>query len=139
MSAVLLDTCALVNHVLGLPMRGGANHAIRLAQVAGSVLVPSVAATEVAQKVASGKLDLGGTSVTARLWFTRAMRLPGMVERSVTTDIALAAYELPGPFHKDPADRLIVAMARRLGVPVVTSDGRILAYAALGHVRAIAC
>lgn len=33
--------------------------------------------------------------------------------------MALAAYALPEPFHKDPADRLIVAMARRLNASVV--------------------
>ena len=139
MSEVLLDTCALLAHVLGTPMRDGARRAVRLAQGAGSVLIPSVAATEVAQKVAAGKLGLGDASLTARLWFAQAMRLQGMVEAAVTVEIALAAYELPSPFHKDPADRLIVAMSRHILVPVVTSDGRILAYAALGHVRAIAC
>ena len=35
---------------------------------------------------------------------------------------------------KDPADRLIVAMARLLQAPVVTVDRRILAYGRRGHV-----
>ena len=51
---------------------------------------------------------------------------------------ALAAYELPEPFHKDPADRLIVAMARLLQAPVVTVDRRILAYGQQGHVQVLA-
>lgn len=46
----------------------------------------------------------------------------------MTAALALAAYELPEPFRKDPADRLIVAMARRLKASVVTVDRRILAY-----------
>lgn len=140
MSAVLLDTCALLAHAVGTPMRGGAARAIRLAESTSSILVPSVAATEIAQKVAAGKLSLDGPSANVpRLWFARAMGLPGVVEVAVKIDHALAAYELPEPFHKDPADRLVVAMARLIGVPVITSDGRILDYAALGHVRAIAC
>jgi PIN domain nuclease of toxin-antitoxin system len=50
----------------------------------------------------------------------------------------LHADELPEPFHQDPADRLIVATARLLDAPVVTVDRRILGYARLGHVAAIA-
>lgn len=138
MSAVLLDTCALVNLVLGGPMLPGALAAIRQARRASAAFVPSVAATEVAQKVASGKLALGGAP-SSRAWFAAVMAVPGLIEVGVSIEAALAAYELPAPFHKDPSDRLIVALSRLLGAPVVTSDGRILGYAALGHVRAIAC
>ncbi|CAG0935013.1 hypothetical protein TFLX_03837 [Thermoflexales bacterium] len=35
---------------------------------------------------------------------------------------------LPDAFHRDPADQLIVATARVLGVPLVTLDGRIRDY-----------
>ena len=41
---------------------------------------------------------------------------------------AVAGTLLPGDFHKDPADRIIIAPARRLGVPLVTCDRTILAY-----------
>jgi PIN domain nuclease of toxin-antitoxin system len=56
-----------------------------------------------------------------------------------TPDIAIAASCLPGRIHGDPADRMIVATARRLDIPVVTRDTRILAYARHGHVVAIRC
>ena len=119
-------------------MLPGALAVIRQARGASAALVPSVVATEVAQKVASGKLALAG-GASPRAWFAEVMAVPGMVEVGVSIEAALAAYELPEPFHKDPSDRLIVALSRLLGAPVVTSDGRILGYAALGHVRAIAC
>jgi PIN domain nuclease of toxin-antitoxin system len=35
---------------------------------------------------------------------------------------------LPGEFHKDPADRMIVALARRYGVSLVSADRLIRAY-----------
>ena len=35
---------------------------------------------------------------------------------------------LPGEFHRDPADQLIVATARIHDCPLVTSDSRILNY-----------
>ena len=47
------------------------------------------------------------------------------------------SVRLPGEFHADPADRLIVATARHRRVPLVTADRAILAYAAEGHVRVI--
>ena len=36
------------------------------------------------------------------------------------------AYSLPEPFHRDPADRIIVASARRLACSVVTADAKII-------------
>jgi PIN domain nuclease of toxin-antitoxin system len=44
-----------------------------------------------------------------------------------------------GDLHNDPADRLIIATARHLDVPIVTSDRTIIAYAQSGHVQTIAC
>jgi PIN domain nuclease of toxin-antitoxin system len=41
---------------------------------------------------------------------------------------------LPSDFHKDPADRIIVATARMNHIPLVTKDERIREYA---HVRTI--
>lgn len=54
-------------------------------------------------------------------------------------DAAIEAGALPGTLHRDPADRLLIATARDLGVPLVTRDARILAYAAQGHLDAIPC
>lgn len=53
--------------------------------------------------------------------------------------IAFAAWNLPEPIHGNPADRLMIAIARELDVPLITRDRAILAYAAAGHVRAVAC
>jgi PIN domain nuclease of toxin-antitoxin system len=38
------------------------------------------------------------------------------------------AYALPGRFHKDPADRLLVATARLHKLTLITADEQILAY-----------
>jgi PIN domain nuclease of toxin-antitoxin system len=134
---VVLDTCALVTFMNGEPMRRAAIGAIDRAQWGATVWVPSVAAMEIARKAALGKLRLSG-GVSPRAWFTRALQEPGVREWPITVEVALAAYELPEPFHKDPADRLIVALARLLDAPVVTVDRQILAYGRLGHVQTIA-
>jgi PIN domain nuclease of toxin-antitoxin system len=41
--------------------------------------------------------------------------------------------------HNDPADRMIVAAARRRNYAVITSDRKILALAKDGHVQAVDC
>jgi PIN domain nuclease of toxin-antitoxin system len=53
----------------------------------------------------------------------------------LTAEICLESVNLPGEFHRDPADRLIVALARSLNAELVTADAKILHY---GAVRTIA-
>jgi PIN domain nuclease of toxin-antitoxin system len=131
---LVFDTCALMAFAQGRRMRQAAIDAIEAAQAAAMVFVPSIVALELAQKVASGKLSLG---TNARSWFERAMTTFDFNEVEMSANMALAAYELPEPFHKDPADRLIVAIARLLKAPVVTIDRRILAYGRQGHVQVL--
>ncbi len=50
--------------------------------------------------------------------------------------ICLASTELPGEFHRDPADRLIVALARSLNAELVTVDEKMLKYAEVRTVAA---
>jgi len=46
----------------------------------------------------------------------------------ISLDIIEEAYSLPETFHRDPADRIIVATARALNGPVVTADEKTLGY-----------
>jgi PIN domain nuclease of toxin-antitoxin system len=46
----------------------------------------------------------------------------------------IEAYALPQPFHRDPADRLLAATARRHELTLVTADERILAYPAVATI-----
>lgn len=74
-----------------------------------------------------------------KTWFARLMAGPGIREAALTAAAAIDASHLPGDFHADPGDRLIVATARDRDVPVVTRDRLILAYGAAGYVRTIEC
>ena len=47
---------------------------------------------------------------------------------SFTHDVALAAYDLPGKFHRDPADCALVVTAMVNDLTLVKSDERILVY-----------
>jgi PIN domain nuclease of toxin-antitoxin system len=55
---------------------------------------------------------------------------------AVDASIAIGTASLPG-LHGDPGDRILVATARHLACPLATTDGKILAYAAQGHLQAI--
>ena len=52
----------------------------------------------------------------------------------VDNRIAVASVQLPAGLHKDPADRIIVATAMLLDIPVVTADRQLRAYS---HIRTI--
>ena len=136
-AGVVLDTNAWVLLVNGGALTGSASAAVAQARAAGALVLPTVAVLEVAQKVATGRLELlAGT--TLENWLAAALGLDGLHAQDVTVAIAVEAYRLPGSLHRDPADRIVVATSRLLGLPLVTRDGRLLAYAAQGHVDAIA-
>ena len=80
---------------------------------------------EVAKAVQLKRLKF---SVPIEDWFVIALDSPGIVLLPLTASIAIESTQLPGQFHKDPFDRLIVAAARIYDVPLVTSDSDILRY-----------
>jgi len=68
-------------------------------------------------------------------WFEQALSYPGVQLLPLAPEIAIESTRLPGEFHRDPADQMIVATARVYGCPLVTSDGKLLEYS---HVATIA-
>ena len=75
--------------------------------------------------VAKQRLHL---SMDVSAWLATAATIEGIRFVAVDMEIALKSTELPGEFHKDPADRIIVATARRFGLALVTADEKIRAY-----------
>ena len=67
-------------------------------------------------------------------WFRAAVRYPGVRLIELTPKVAIESTQLPGEFHRDPADQIIVATARRCNCPLVTSDDKILKYP---HVKTV--
>ena len=57
-----------------------------------------------------------------------ALAYPAVRLLELSPDIAIASTRLPGEFHSDPADQMIVATARAFDCPLVTSDGKIVRY-----------
>jgi PIN domain nuclease of toxin-antitoxin system len=62
-----------------------------------------------------------------------ALAAPGLALAPITPEIALESSRLPGLFHGDPADRIIVATARRTGAQLMTRDRELIQYGRKGH------
>ena len=88
-----------------------------------------ISTLEISRLVAAGDIRL---SMPLGEWVAQSMTELSAQTVSVSHEVAMEAYGLPGPFHRDPADRLLVAAARQNGLTVVTADERILDYP---HVR----
>jgi len=103
---------------------GPASRAL-LETTAEELCVSAVSSLEIARLVAGGLVELKGS---LDRWVRSA--IDSLEARSIDVDhqIAIEAYKLPGRFHKDPADRLLVATARLRDLTLVTADERILAY-----------
>lgn len=134
---VLLDTCALIWMMNRQRMSEASLKAIRTAQAAHTgVFVSAVSAWEIATLVSKGRLQI---SQSVETWFERAIAQPGIRLAELSPTLLIRSTTLPGSPPADPADRMILATARELGCPVVTRDGRMLAYGEAGHVQVVSC
>jgi len=121
---VVLDTCAIVWAVADPVWLPDAATRILTADDT-RVCVSAISCAEIACASQRGRIDIDRHW---RLWFRHYVELNGWTVLPIDLDTVEEAYALPDPFHRDPADRLIVAAARGLSAPVVTADARILEY-----------
>ncbi|NEO89078.1 MAG: type II toxin-antitoxin system VapC family toxin [Moorea sp. SIO3G5] len=87
--------------------------------------VCTISLIEIARLVSAGRIIL---PVSIQEWFEIALAQEGVILMPITPAIAVDAQSLPGDFHKDPADRIIVATARSSNCSIVTVDQKILNY-----------
>jgi PIN domain nuclease of toxin-antitoxin system len=59
-------------------------------------------------------------------WLSMAARPASVRILAVSVSVAIELVELPDTFHRDPADRAIVATARAHGLPVLTRERKIM-------------
>jgi len=95
------------------------------------VYLSSISVWEVAMLVEKGRLEL---TMDVADWVAHSEAVPWIEFVPVTNHLALRSVRLPDGLHPDPADRLIVATARYLGVPLVTRDRKLQDYP---HVRTL--
>ncbi len=136
MSAVLLDTCAVIFVANGEQIDRKARAVILRAAAGDGLLLSPVSAWEIGLLAARRGMRF---QPDAKAWFQDFAAREGVRIATLSAEAAIDSSFLPAPIHGDPADRLLIATARELGVPIVTRDRAILAYAASGNVKAVEC
>jgi PIN domain nuclease of toxin-antitoxin system len=122
---IVLDT-----HIWVWWVHGDARLSVRQSELlteneARGLGVSVISCWEVAKLVERGRLVL---PYPVADWFDQALAYPGITLLELTPRIALESTQLPGTFHRDPADQIVVATARIHDAQLLTSDEKILAY-----------
>jgi PIN domain nuclease of toxin-antitoxin system len=104
---------------------------IHQAAAANNLFLSVMSIWELGMLVSKGRINLHADRTQ---WVEEALTLPGLTLSPLTPAIALESSHLPGSFHGDPADRIIVATARALKARLLTSDKNIRAYARQRHI-----
>jgi PIN domain nuclease of toxin-antitoxin system len=122
---ILLDTHVLVwmvadSRQLSRPVV----REITKAERSGDLAIASITLWELALLYQRGRLRTSGSVESAVRLIAEKSRVQ-VIE--ITPEIAALATTFPETFPKDPADRLIGATARALGLTLITQDERILA------------
>lgn len=130
---IVLDTHVLVWWASGerAALSRKAKKAIDDALESGQIFISSISVWEIAALVSKKRIAL---SMDIADWIKIVAEIPSVKFIPIDNDISVQAVALPGDFHKDPADRFIVATARRFSVPLLTKDEKIRSY---HHVKAI--
>jgi PIN domain nuclease of toxin-antitoxin system len=134
------DCIVLDTHVLIWIVNGDAEqikpHTREKVQAAlkdGGVLIPAICVWEIGMLCKKERIRLA-KPVSA--WIRDALALTRFKLAPLNELIALEAATLPGDFHNDPADCLIVATARVENAVLLTRDQSLIEYGKAGHVHA---
>lgn len=114
-------------------LKAPGRQAIENAIATGTLRVSIMSIWEISLLEAAGHIHLGEAMDE---WLDKALKLPGLQCLPLETPAIIDAHRLPGEFHRDPVDRLLVATARHHGLTLISEDRKILDYAHQGYMRA---
>jgi PIN domain nuclease of toxin-antitoxin system len=126
---IVLDTHIWVWWVHGDPQLSATHFTYLQAQETQGLGVSIISCWEVAKLVETTRLIL---PLPVETWLSHALGYPGVRLLNLTPRIVVESTQLPGVFHRDPADQMTVATARVYNCPLITVDRKILQYP---HVR----
>lgn len=129
---IVLDTHIWIRWTLDTDRLSDAQYRIIRDNEDDLIGVSAISCWEIAKLSEYGRLEL---PLELSEWFVAALAYPGVSLLGITPEVAVESTRLPGGFHRDPADQIIVATARIHECELVTSDEEIVEYP---HVRTIA-
>ena len=88
---------------------------------------------EISRLIHGGKLEL---EIPVVEWIQKALKSLKAKSSFMDHSVAIESYLLPGNFHHDPADRMLVATARIQTQRLMTADQRILDYPNVSTINA---
>jgi PIN domain nuclease of toxin-antitoxin system len=94
----------------------------------GTIAVSSISAWEIAILVARRRI---GLSTDVLGWLRTVGHVEAITFVPIDNEIAVRSTQLGDDFHKDPADRYIVATSQKLAAPLVTADEKIRRYSSI--------
>lgn len=94
-------------------------------QRAEKLFISRISCWEVAKLVEKGRLRL---TLPIEEWLEEACNYPRLAVMELSNPIISTSTQLKPPFHKDPADQLIVATSLVRKTPLLTEDEKILHY-----------
>lgn len=133
-TAILLDTHAWLWLVSGEKIAGKALTLVEEAMENHLGYLSDISLWEVSMLAKKNRITLGQPVLP---WINHALKVTGLHLIRLTPEIVVESTELPGDFHGDPADRLLVATARVQDLTLVTRDERILEYGASKRVHTL--
>ncbi|MEM7533565.1 MAG: type II toxin-antitoxin system VapC family toxin [Chloroflexota bacterium] len=98
---------------------------ILLSHLSHGIGISIISCWEVAKLVSLGRWAF---SVSVSEWIDASLKHPHVELLDLTPQIAVESTVLPGAFHRDPADQILVATARVYDLPLLTMDKKILQY-----------
>ncbi|HEY53245.1 MAG TPA: type II toxin-antitoxin system VapC family toxin [Caldilineae bacterium] len=122
---ILLDTHIWIWLVNGTDDLKAVWQDLILSQESDGIGVSVISCWEVAKLVEKGRLQL---KLPVNEWIDLALAYPGMQLLELTPKIAVESTQLPGYFHRDPADQIIVATSRAYNIPLLTANTKIRNY-----------
>ncbi len=123
MTTALLDTHVLIWWLNDLTLLSPQQKEVVEAATPDTPLhVSDISLWEVAMLQSLGRIRL---ALPLREWLDRAVAPPLVRRHGISPAIAAEVAALPDSFHRDPADRILVATARVLGATLLTNDRRI--------------
>ncbi|MEK2645230.1 type II toxin-antitoxin system VapC family toxin [Bdellovibrio sp. BCCA] len=137
-SVLLLDTHAWIWIATGFEKmaKGSSRKIIDKAFQDGTLAISAISTWEIAMLEAKGKIALTEPCLD---WIQHSVEKLKLEIVPISPEVAVESTRLPGGFHGDPADRLIVATARKNRFTLVTQDELILSYSQQGLVNSLKC